>query len=116
MVVALLIAAQFDPELTKPIRDYIDELIFNKATTDSGIERSFWNTNAIQNFYDSSGFGVGLGTVRTSSFPLALLSNVGVIGTAFYLLFAVTRSLDGAAYRDRTSLTSGWPRATAASG
>jgi hypothetical protein len=90
VVVALLIAAQFDPDLTKPIRDYIDELIFNKATTDSGIERSFWNTNAIQNFYDSFGFGVGLGTVRTSSFPLALLSNVGVIGTAFYLLFAVT--------------------------
>src|SRR6202043_878008 len=43
-----------------------------------------------QNFLDSYGLGVGLGTVRTSSFPIALLSNVGVPGTIFYLLFAAT--------------------------
>ena len=41
----------------------------------------------MQNFFESYGLGVGLGTVRTSSFPIALLSNVGVPGTLFYLLF-----------------------------
>ena len=36
------------------------------------------------------GLGVGLGTVRTSSFPVALLANVGIPGTIFYVLFAVS--------------------------
>jgi hypothetical protein len=89
-IVAVLLAAQFDPEVSRPVRDYLDELIFNKATTASGIERNEQNRNAMENFYDSFGLGVGLGTVRTSSFPVALLSNVGVPGTALYILFAVT--------------------------
>jgi hypothetical protein len=43
---------------------------------------------AIQNVVDTMGVGVGLGTARTSSFALALLANVGIAGTIFYLLFA----------------------------
>jgi hypothetical protein len=69
------------------VRNYIDLLIFNKSASASGIERESWNTFALQNFFDSYGLGVGLGTVRSSSFPLALLSNVAVPGTVFYLLF-----------------------------
>ncbi len=93
LVLAVILAAQLDDETSKPIRDYIDALILNKATTDSGIERNTWNTFALQNFFDSYGLGVGLGTVRTSSFPIALLSNVGVPGTIFYLLFAASAFL-----------------------
>jgi hypothetical protein len=93
LVVAVILAAQLDDEAAKPIRDYIDVLIFNKSATDSGIERNSWNTFALQNFLDSYGLGVGLGTVRTSSFPIALLSNVGVPGTIFYLLFAASAFL-----------------------
>jgi hypothetical protein len=93
LVLAVILATQLDDETSKPIRDYIDALIFNKATTDSGIERNTWNTFALQNFFDSYGLGVGLGTVRTSSFPIALLSNVGVPGTIFYLLFAASAFL-----------------------
>ena len=51
------------------------------------MQRDSWNTFALQNFFDSYGLGVGLGTVRTSSLPMALLSNVGVPGSVFYLLF-----------------------------
>jgi hypothetical protein len=90
LVVAVILAAQLDEEASKPIRDYIDTLIFSKSDSDSAIQRSAWNTFALQNFFDSYGLGVGLGTVRTSSFPIALLSNVGVPGTIFYLLFAAS--------------------------
>jgi hypothetical protein len=90
LVLAVILAAQLDDEASKPIRDYLDALIFSKSTTDSGITRNSWNTIALQNFFDSYGLGVGLGTVRTSSFPIALLSNVGVPGTIFYLLFAAS--------------------------
>jgi hypothetical protein len=93
LIVAILIGAQLNEEATKPIRDYLDILIFDKSNSDSGVTRSSWNTNALQNFFDSFGLGLGLGTVRTSSFPLALLSNVGIPGTIFYILFTGTAFL-----------------------
>jgi hypothetical protein len=89
-VVAVILAAQLNDEAWKPIRDYMDVLIFSKAGSDSAAERSSWNTFALQNFVDSYGLGVGLGTTRASSFPVALLSNVGLLGTIFYVLFAVS--------------------------
>jgi hypothetical protein len=90
LIVAVLLALSLDDEAAKPIRDYIDVLIFDKSGSDSGIERGAWNTFALRNFFDSYGLGVGLGTVRASSFPLALLSNVGVPGTIFYIFFAAS--------------------------
>jgi hypothetical protein len=90
LVAALVLTVLIDDKASEVVRDYLDILIFNKAGTDSGIQRASWNSYALQNFLDSYGLGVGLGTVRTSSLPFALLSNVGVPGTLFYLLFITT--------------------------
>ena len=105
VVIAVFLALQLNEDAWKPIRDYIDVLIFNKVGSDSAVERGSWNTFALQNFFDSYGLGLGLGTVRASSFPLALLSNVGLPGTIFYVLFAVTafarrRGVPGTYYSD----------------
>jgi hypothetical protein len=78
----------FNETLYKTLYDYVDVLILSKATTSSGVERASWNAFGLQNFVDSWGAGVGLGTSRTSSFPVALLSNVGIVGTLFFCLFA----------------------------
>jgi hypothetical protein len=77
-----------DPFLSRIVYDYANVVVLGKATTDSGIERNSWNVVAMRNFSDSFGLGVGLGTVRTSSFFVALLANVGVPGTVLYGLFA----------------------------
>ncbi|KQS82226.1 hypothetical protein ASG32_23395 [Methylobacterium sp. Leaf361] len=69
------------------VYDYVDTLVLSKAETSSGVQRSAWNAYAWRNFIDSNGLGVGLGTNRTSSFPLAVLSNVGIPGAVFYVLF-----------------------------
>jgi hypothetical protein len=69
------------------VSNYVDTLIFSKSTSDSGIERESWNKFALQNFFDSFGMGIGAGTVRTSSLPIALLAGVGIPGTIFYVLF-----------------------------
>jgi hypothetical protein len=90
LVVAVILAVLLDDAACETVRSYVDLLIFSKSGTSSGIERNAWNAAAIQNFFDSLGLGVGLGTVRTSSFPIALLSNVGIPGSIFYLLFAFT--------------------------
>jgi hypothetical protein len=90
LVGVVFLAAQLDEETFRPIRNYIDDLIFNKSASGSGIERAAYNSFGMQNFFDSFGLGVGLGTVRTSSFAVALLANVGLVGTILYLLFAAT--------------------------
>jgi hypothetical protein len=87
---ALVLVVLLDDRASETIRNYFDVLIFSKSDSDSGIERSSWNSAGLQNFFDSYGVGVGLGTVRTSSFLVALLSNVGVLGTLFYFLFVAT--------------------------
>ncbi|HVX75133.1 MAG TPA: hypothetical protein VHB49_03330 [Bradyrhizobium sp.] len=93
VAIAAILAIALNDAASDTIRNYFDILIFDKSTSASGIERDSWNTSALQNFFDSYGIGVGLGTVRVSSFPLALLSNVGVAGTLFYLLFIGTAFL-----------------------
>ena len=87
----ILILAGITVVLNKGLYDtlynYADLLILSKSTTPSGMERASWNAYGIQNFVDSWGLGVGLGTSRTSSFPIAVLSNVGIPGALFFLLF-----------------------------
>lgn len=89
MVVAL--GVLMDPQAAGVVRAYLDTTVFNKLGTDSGVERSSWNTLALQNFWESWGLGVGVGTTRASSFLMALLSSVGIIGLIFYclLMFSV---------------------------
>lgn len=67
--------------------DLLDSMILNKMSTGSGMERSGWNSQAMQNFWDTFGFGVGNGSARSSSFLIAALSNLGLIGTGIYAVF-----------------------------
>jgi hypothetical protein len=77
------------PELATTLGDYFRITVMRKLESSSGIERSSWNMQAWINFLDLYGLGVGLGSARASSFPLVLLSNVGVLGTLLFLAFLV---------------------------
>lgn len=77
-------------ELFLEVYRFVDITILSKPASLSALERGTWNASGLSNFCDSYGFGVGLGTVRTSSFAVALLSNVGVLGTIFFLAFLLT--------------------------
>jgi hypothetical protein len=72
------------------VGDLLDTMVLNKMSTSSGVERSNWNSQAIQNFLDTFGFGVGNGSARASSFPIAVIASLGVIGSITYGLFLVT--------------------------
>jgi len=97
LLVAATLIVLLDPQTSAAVRDYVEIVVLNKATTNSGLERASWNTVALQNFIDTWGVGVGLGTIRSSSFALALLANVGLIGTILYVLFFASAFL-----RDRS--------------
>jgi hypothetical protein len=80
-------AISLDGTLTNAIDDLLNQLVFQKGTTDSAIERGSWNSQALINFLDSHGIGLGVGSVRASSFAVASLATIGVLGTLSYGLF-----------------------------
>ncbi len=80
-------ALLFEPRFVHRIGDFFELTLLNKLQSSSGVERSSWNQQALQNFLDTGGVGVGLGSARASSFPLVLLSNLGILGVVFFLGF-----------------------------
>ena len=78
------------PDLANGLRDFLNEIILSKADSQSGRERFMWNQMAYESFVDTWGFGAGLGSARASSYILVLLSNLGVIGTFLFALFALS--------------------------
>ncbi|MDF0601694.1 hypothetical protein P1J78_13195 [Psychromarinibacter sp. C21-152] len=73
--------------LVPAITEFIDQSLLNKLESDSGVERMSWNVQALKNFVDTWGIGAGLGSVRASNWLVSCLGSLGLIGTAFYLIF-----------------------------
>jgi len=91
----LLLTLIMGLRLHQPTWDVVDEVvngaIINKLSSSSGVERVRWNSQALINFADTYAMGGGVGSVRASSFPLAVLGNIGASGALTYggFLFAV---------------------------
>ena len=77
----------FLPGVASTIDTILTQSLFNKATSESGLERSSWNQQGLQVFFDTYGIGAGIGATRTSSYLVLLLSNLGALG--FCLFFAL---------------------------
>ncbi len=88
-VVSLMIVVALNDDYSASVKNMLDMMVFNKMTTDSGIERSSWNSQALQNLFDTFGFGVGNGSLRASSFPIGVLASLGVIGGSIFGTFLV---------------------------
>lgn len=91
-VLGTLYVVLFLPAVVSALSDFFNSAVMDKAGSDSGIERMSWNNQGITNFIDTFGIGVGLGSIRASSFIVVLLSNLGVVGVVCYGLF-IGRSL-----------------------
>jgi hypothetical protein len=86
VAIGVLVIA-LDDAVWSYVQNLLDTIIFNKLSTDSGVERSAWNRQAIQNFYDTWGLGAGNGSVRAASFLAAVLASLGVVGACTYAGF-----------------------------
>lgn len=65
----------------------INSTVGGKVHSRFGIERATGNWQAWSNFVDTYGLGVGLGSARASSFPLVVLSNLGLPGGLMFSAF-----------------------------
>jgi hypothetical protein len=100
-VVAAMGISLYRADALDPIVRLINSAIINKANSDSGHERTYWNLKSLQSFLDTSGLGVGFGSTRASSWIIAVLAQLGVFGSLMMamLLGVVVRGLTGV--RDR---------------
>jgi hypothetical protein len=89
-----------ETQVAEKLQDFLKVTIVDKAESDSGLTRAQWNSQAWSNFLDTWGLGVGIGTIRASSFFLVLLSNLGALGTLCYLTF-LKQALAGTAAPDQ---------------
>lgn len=88
----LAIAYVLDPSPFATIEALVDRMIFGKATSDSFDQRMAWNRVSLQALADTYGVGVGIGGTRTSSWPVAVASNLGLPG-AMILLALMARAV-----------------------
>jgi O-Antigen ligase len=90
IVLVCIIAIALNDSYSSYIMGLLNTMVLNKMSTDSGVERSSWNRQAMQNFIDTFGFGVGNGSVRASSILFGVPASLGVVGTLFFGLFFAT--------------------------
>lgn len=72
------------------IQIFLDELIFNKATTLSGLERRAWAERGLKIGWETYGLGTGLGSTRSNGLIAVLVSNIGIPGLLLYSSFLWT--------------------------
>lgn len=71
----------------------LNEVIFNKMSSESGVHRSSINARAIETFLEEPIWGIGWKESRASSYLLCLLAELGLIGCVLYLfVFALSYS------------------------
>lgn len=87
LVLAIGLAIALNDSLSSSAHDLFDMFLFEKLSSQSGVERSSWNAVALQSFIDTFGLGVGNGSGRASSFVIAVLSNLGIFGTVPFTIF-----------------------------
>lgn len=86
-LLGVLYVVIFLPSVANAVMDFVNLTVLGKADSSSGLERMSWNMQGVNNFLDTYGIGVGLGSIRTSSFLVVVLANLGVVGVVCYGLF-----------------------------
>ncbi len=103
---ALMIVA-LAPDRVAPLFDVFDKVIFQKSNSLSYIQRSMWSRVGWEAFVNSGGIGAGLGSVRTSNWPISILGSTGVFGALLifgYVVQKLTLSTKGLAAKDAAFL------------
>jgi hypothetical protein len=76
-----------------PLWHLFDTVVLDKSSSASAHERAYWNYRSLQTLYETFGFGIGLGSSRASSWVIAVISQLGVIGSLMigYLTLEIFR-------------------------
>ncbi len=94
-VCTVLAIVLYNEKMLDPVTHLIDTTLINKSSSASGQERTYWNVKSLQSFFDTSGLGIGIGSSRASSWPIAVISQLGLVGSLMMatLVAVVARGL-----------------------
>jgi hypothetical protein len=84
---ALLLVLVFDRDSVTHFVDLLDTLFIKKQDSSSYADRTHMTSVAMDAFFASDGFGVGVGTVRASNYFVSLLASTGAPGFGLFALF-----------------------------
>jgi hypothetical protein len=87
LLVSVLGVVLFSQDLVERAMAMVNSQLFEKSETTSYFGRKAWTDVSLEAFFSSYGLGVGVGSTRTSSWFVAVLSNTGIIGTALLAAF-----------------------------
>ena len=68
----------------------LESAIVNKSLSASAQERMYWNYKSLQSFFDTAGLGIGFGSSRSSSWPVAVISQIGLAGALMFAVLVAT--------------------------
>jgi hypothetical protein len=91
VAVAILV---LDAKILAQYTKMLEAMVLNKASSSSAMERGNWNLKALEALVATYGFGIGIGSTRTSSWIIAVISQLGLLG-AFGMLALMSVMLRG---------------------
>jgi len=89
LLAVAVIVASLPHDLLDHLRLLFDTVLFDKSASSSFIERNSWTQAGIAAFWQTDGVGVGVGSIRTSNWPVDFAASTGVIGIALLGGFAI---------------------------
>ncbi|MCJ2180015.1 hypothetical protein [Novosphingobium album (ex Hu et al. 2023)] len=107
-LIATALVAILQPQVLDPLYELVQRMVLEKQSSSSFTERGMWRSTALASLQASHGFGVGLGSTRSSSSVVGVFSSTGVIGgTLFYafVLQCMLRRARGAATESQLILS-----------
>ena len=78
---AALSTALLNEKLADAFSELFETAVLSKGSSSSSLERGYWNAKSVDAFLDTAGFGVGMGSSRASSWIIAVVSQLGVVGS-----------------------------------
>ncbi len=84
MALYLVNSQAFDPFIR-----LFDATVLSKASSESAVERSHWNEVSLQSALDTYFLGIGIGSSRASSWVIAVISQLGGLGTVLMLVLVL---------------------------
>jgi hypothetical protein len=79
-VIIALSVYLYDDRQFAPFEDLLESVVFNKQSSSSAQERGRWNLASLQSFFDTGTLGIGFGSSRASSWIIAVISQIGLLG------------------------------------
>jgi hypothetical protein len=85
----------YDDRKFDPVAQLFESTVLDKPLSASAQERTYWNLTSLQSFLDTGALGIGLGSSRASSWIIAVMSQMGLLGAMLMatLLWEISRGV-----------------------